>query len=146
MGDWATGMETASRRGCQRARDLALQHDAPLVARRHAGLGFGRQQRLGVGVERSLHQLLGRGQLDQLAGIHDGDAVTDVGHDAQVVADEEIGEAELALQVREQVEHVGLDGDIEGRHHLVADDQPRLSTSARAMLARCFWPPEISCG
>jgi hypothetical protein len=43
----------------------------------------------------------------------------------QVVGDEQVGQAQLALQLEQQVEHLALDGDIERRHRLVADDQLR---------------------
>ena len=44
----------------------------------------------------------------------------------QVVRDEQVGEAELLLQVLEQVDHLRLDRHVERRHRLVADDQLRL--------------------
>jgi hypothetical protein len=42
---------------------------------------------------------------------------------AEVVGDEDVGEAELLLQVLEQVDDLGLDRDVEGAHRLVGDDQ-----------------------
>lgn len=39
------------------------------------------------------------------------------------MADEEIGEAELVLQILEQVDDLGLDGDVEGACGFVADDE-----------------------
>ena len=41
----------------------------------------------------------------------------------EIVADEEIGEAELLLQVDQQVEHLRLHRDVERRDRLVGDDQ-----------------------
>ena len=46
--------------------------------------------------------------------------------DADVVGDEEVGEAELVLEVVEQVDDLRLDRDVEGRDRLVGDDQLRL--------------------
>ena len=40
-------------------------------------------------------------------------------HHREVVRDEEVGEAELVLQVVEQVHHLGLDRDVERRDRLV---------------------------
>ena len=40
--------------------------------------------------------------------------------------DEDEGEAVARLQVLQQVEHLALNGDVEGRHRLVADEQLRL--------------------
>src|SRR5215208_5185253 len=67
--------------------------------------------------------LLRRRDLDQLAQVHHADAVGDVGDDGEVVGDEEISEAELALEVAQQVEHLGLDGDVQRGDGLVADDE-----------------------
>ena len=41
----------------------------------------------------------------------------------EVVGDEQVGQAELRLQVDQQVDHLGLDRDVERRDRLVADDQ-----------------------
>ena len=49
--------------------------------------------------------------------------VADVLDHGQVVRDEQISEAELALQVDHQVEHLGLDRDVERGDRLVGDDQ-----------------------
>jgi hypothetical protein len=43
--------------------------------------------------------------------------------DAHVVGDEDVGQAELALELLEQVEDLGLDGNVQRRHGLVAHDQ-----------------------
>ena len=50
----------------------------------------------------------------------------DVPDDAEIVRDEQVGEPHLALQVGEEVEHLRLDRDVEGRDRLVGDDQLRL--------------------
>ena len=47
-------------------------------------------------------------------------------HDVQVVRDEDVGQAEVALQVLEQVQDLRLHGDVERRDRLVADDQLRV--------------------
>ena len=52
-----------------------------------------------------------------------GDPVGDVLDDREVVRDEQVREVELALQVFEQVEHLGADRDVEGAHGLVKDDE-----------------------
>lgn len=67
--------------------------------------------------------LLDGTKLDDLASEHDRDAIAHVTDHAHVVADEEIAHAQLALQVFEEVEDLGLDGDIEGAGGLVADDE-----------------------
>ncbi len=44
----------------------------------------------------------------------------------QIVGDEDVGEAELALEVLQQIDDLCLNGDIERRHWLVQDQQSRL--------------------
>ena len=44
---------------------------------------------------------------------------------AQVVGDEDVGELQLALQVAQEVQHLGLDRDVERGDRLVGDDQLR---------------------
>ena len=60
---------------------------------RGSGTGIAGQQRLGVGVDRLRVELLRRRDLHQLAEVHHRDAVGDVPHDAQVVGDEQVGQA-----------------------------------------------------
>ena len=90
---------------------------------RGSGLGHGRQQRHGVGVARRRIQLVDVGDLDELAEVHDPDPVADVLDDREVVGDEQVGEAELLLEVVEEVEDLALDRDVEGGDGLVADDE-----------------------
>ena len=71
-------------------------------------------------------QLLGRRRLDDLAEIHDGDAVGDVLHHGEIVADEDVGEAKALLQLLHQVDDLRLDRHVERRHRLVGHDQARL--------------------
>ena len=49
--------------------------------------------------------------------------VRDVPDDVQVVGDEDVDQPELLLEVLEQVEDLRLDGDVQRRDRLVADDQ-----------------------
>ena len=67
--------------------------------------------------------LLLRRHLDDLAEIHDGNAMRHVLDNSQIVADEEQREAELPLQILQQVDDLRLDGDVERRDRLVAHDQ-----------------------
>src|SRR6185503_7635607 len=60
------------------------------------------------------------------AQVHHGDAIADVLDDGQVVGDEQVREVHAALQVAQQVDDLRLDGDVEGRHRLVGDDEPRV--------------------
>ena len=61
--------------------------------------------------------------LDHLAQIHNGNAIGDVLHDGQVVGDKQIRRTKLVLKFLEQVQNLGLNGNIQSGNGLVADDQ-----------------------
>src|SRR5258705_964 len=61
--------------------------------------------------------------LDDLAEIHHGDTVRHVLDNSQIVADEQQREAELALQILQQVDDLRLDRNVERRDRLVANNQ-----------------------
>ena len=63
--------------------------------------------------------------LDDLAEIHDRDAVGDVANDREVVRDEDVRQPEVALQRLEQVDDLRADRDVERRDRLVENDQLR---------------------
>src|SRR5882757_2703738 len=115
-------VETASAGWIDRAWYVALQDDrlagGPRLRYRHR-----REESLGVGMPGRAEDLLPGRHLDDLAEIHDGDTVRHVLDDRQIVADEEQREAELPLQILQQVYDLRLDGDVESRDRLVADDQ-----------------------
>ncbi len=66
----------------------------------------------------------GRGLHDP-AEVHDRDPVGDVPDHRQVVRDEQVGQAELLLQVLQQVDDAGLDRHVQRRHRLVEDQHLR---------------------
>ena len=84
-------------------------------ASRRAAARDRREQRLRVRVQRPREQVGRVGELDDLAEVHHGDAVGDVADDGEVVRDEEVGQPEVALQLDEQVQDLGLDRDVERR-------------------------------
>ncbi len=114
---------TARRRGKRRGQFAADRLEADVAIVVEDELGHGVEQRLGVGMVGLRVDLLRFAELDDAAEIHDGDAVAHMAHHAQIVADEQAGEIELAAQLQEQIEDLRLDGDIEGGHRLVADQQ-----------------------
>src|SRR5207302_787898 len=57
---------------------------------------------------------------------HDGDAITQVLHDLQIVRDEQVRQLALALQLDEQIDDLRLDRDVERAQRLVGDDEARL--------------------
>ncbi len=67
----------------------------------------------------------GRAALDDPAEIHDRDLVRDMADQREVVADDQIGQAQFTLQVAEQVDHLALDGDVEPGSRFVRHDEFR---------------------
>ncbi len=65
-------------------------------------------------------------EFDDLAQIHDSDAVGNVAHDLNVVRNEQVCQSEVPLQVHEQVEDLRLHGHIERRGRLIEDDELRI--------------------
>ena len=80
-------------------------------------------------------------------GVHHGHLVAHLGHDAEVVGDEDQGEAVALLQVLQQTQVLGLDGEVEAGGRLVGDEQ-RAARRRCAMAPTMRWrmPPDIWCG
>ncbi len=55
--------------------------------------------------------------------VHYGHPIGDMPHNGQIVRNEQVGDAKFFLQLGEQVHHLGLNGDIEGRNGFIANDQ-----------------------
>ena len=70
-------------------------------------------------------QVVHRRALDDAAEIHHRHLARDMLDHGEVVADEQIGEAELAPELVEQVEDLRLHGDVERGGRLVADHDAR---------------------
>src|ERR1700730_9125030 len=121
---WAASDQPASIRRVDRAGDFADETqpracDTPLGDRRR------REQRARVGMLRSAEDTLRGADLDNAAQIHHRDTVGDVLDDLEIVADEEIGQIQPALQIEQEVEDLAAHGDIERRGRLVEDDDVR---------------------
>ena len=84
---------------------------------RHRG-----EQGLRVGVLRVLQHRLGAALLHQPAALEHRDVVGDLGHHAEIVGDEQDAHAAPLLQVADQLEDLGLGGDVERRGRLVGDE------------------------
>ena len=82
------------------------------IARRGVALGLGGKQRPGVGVLRVGEDLSHSARFDDLALLHHDHVVGDAAHDVEVVGDEQHRHAELRLQVLEQLQDLGLHGDV----------------------------------
>src|SRR6266568_3180568 len=118
----ARGEAAARRHGADRRHltgDRAEAAGVAIDARDRA------QQELGIGMRRSGEKLIDRGDLDDLAGIHDSDAIGDRGDDAEIVSDEDHRHAIGGFELGEEREDLCLDGDVEGGRRLVGEQQLR---------------------
>ena len=70
-------------------------------------------------MQRIAVELLAFGHLDDFPEIHHRDAVGDVFNHRQVVRNEEVGELEFVFELREQIDDLGLDRDVQRRDRLV---------------------------
>jgi len=89
--------------------------------RRHRG-----DQHLGVALHRPRQDLLGRPHLDQLAPAQHGHAMGDLGHDTEIVGDEQHAGALARLQFGHELQDLGLRGDVQGCGRFVGDQQHRI--------------------
>jgi hypothetical protein len=102
-------------------------------------------------VARGTEEGRARCAFDDHAQVHHRHGVGDVLDHAQVVADEQVGDAEFALQVLQQVEDLRLHRHIQRRDRLVRDDQRRLQrerprdAQALALAARKFVRKTLVC-
>ena len=85
--------------------------------------GYRGEQRARIGVARRGEDGVRAAFLDDASQIHHGHAIGDVTHNAQVMADEDEGQAEVADQVGQQVHHLRLHRDIERAHRLIPDHE-----------------------
>ena len=86
----AARVKAAPVRRVDRAGWIPLENEPPTLG---GGIrnGNGRQERLGVGMERLRVQFLAIRQLRDLAEVHHRHTVADVLHDPQVMRNEEVG-------------------------------------------------------
>jgi len=121
----AARMKRAAGRRRGRAWYIALQHDATTsVARAWIGYWNRRHQRLRIGVHRLFIQRGPGTFLDDAPEIHHRDAIGNAPHHREVVCDEQIGEAQLALQILQQVDDLRLNRNVQRRDRLVQNQQP----------------------
>ena len=78
-------------------------------------------------MKRRLEERIARPGLDDLPGVHHAHPVRHARDHAEVVGDQQHPHPLPALDIGKQVEHLGLDGDVERRRRLVGDQQLRTS-------------------
>src|SRR3984957_10696408 len=78
-----------------------------------------------IGMRRIGEQSGGFADLDDTPAVQDGGRLADVRDDGEIMADQEKGQARLALEIAHEVQRLRLHRDVERRHRLVCDDEPR---------------------
>lgn len=116
------GLETAPGLGVHDLRRFAGIDRGEFVKGR-AGIRNRGQQELGVGMSRVGQKLLGRADLDDVAGVHDDDSVSDVSGRSEVVGDVEDGDAFASAKIGHEVEDADANGDVEHRDRLVGENE-----------------------
>ncbi len=111
----------AALRWIQRAGDLSDQRRKCFLTCCDIGCLF--QQRPGVRMFRIFKDLIPRTQFHDPPQIHDRDAIRDMANNRQVMADEGIGQVQLFLEVKKEVDHLRLNGHIERRNGLIAHQE-----------------------
>ncbi len=76
-----------------------------------------------VGLARVAQDFLDGAVLDHLAMTQHDDAVGDVGHDAEIMGDQQHAHAALAPEIVDQAQDLALGGDVERGGRLVGDQQ-----------------------
>ena len=99
-------------------------------------------ERPGVRVPRVPEELVGVGDLDDPAEVHDGDPVAEVLHDGEVVRDEQDAQAELARSGAKSSRIVACTDTSSAETGSSAMSTSGRTARARAMARRCRWPPE----
>ena len=89
--------------------------------------GHGADQRLGIGGLGAAQNLFRRSGLDDLAAMHDRDAVGNLGDDAHVVGDEQDADAAAVGQVAQELEDLRLHRHVERRRRFVGDQEPGIA-------------------
>jgi hypothetical protein len=121
----AAGSKPAARRRCNRRRRLADRH---AFGGPHVWIGHrdSLDQQRGIGMCGAREQLLGRTHFAQPAEIHHGDPVAHRFDDRKIVGDKEQRQTEARLQIFQQIEDLGANGNVKRRNRFVADDKLRI--------------------
>src|SRR5687767_11813342 len=69
---------------------------------------------------------LARADLDDLSEVHHGYAVADALDHRHIVRYEEISELHACLEIKHQVDHLRLHGNVKSRNRFICDDDARL--------------------
>ena len=116
----ASWMEGTSRRRVDRAGDIVRKGLIPTFVMR-IGDRHRRKQRPCVGMERVRKECICISKFHYLTQVHYRDSIADMANNAQVVADEEVGQSEIFLKILKEIEYLRLNRDIKRGHRFVSD-------------------------
>ena len=85
---------------------------------------------------RIIEDLIRCSLFDDLAAVHDRDAVADACHDAEVMRDHDDAGVDLILKIADELQHLRLDGHIQRGGRFIGDDDLGSHASAIAMMMR----------
>src|SRR5260370_41301639 len=80
----------------------------------------------GIALLRALHDRDRRPGLHHTALTHDDGPLADLPHNGEVMADEQVAHGRGLADVRQQIEYLGLDGNVQGRYCFIQDEDLRL--------------------
>lgn len=141
----ASGVEPAAGRRVDGVGHLALEDNA-LALEMGVRVGHGGYERLRVGVAAVLKELLGVGDLHDLAEVHDRGPVGDVLDHRHAVGDEQEGHPELCCSRLSRLSICACTETSSAETGSSQTMKSGFSARALAMQMRCLCPPENSCG
>ena len=121
VGVWASRMKRTSGGHIKRRRRFSGEFRGGW---RFADFRRGVQQDSGIGMTRTGEHGITVADFAYLPEIHNGGAVTKVLHNGQIVGNKQVGELSGLSQVKQEVEYLGLDGDIQCGDGFIGDNKP----------------------
>lgn len=137
----AAGIRQVDRRG-----NFALDNLTLRLILAHDRQRNCRKQCLSVRMQRILEQQISRCFFYHSSHIHNRNIIRKIFYYGQVMGNEDIGQAQILLQLFEQVQNLRLNRNVQRGNRLVADDDFGFIAKARAMPIRWRRPPSSSCG
>ena len=117
--------EAAARRQSHGIGHQALDGiQSPLV---HMDFGDGIHQPDGVGMPHILENFMDRSVFHHLAGIDDCRHLAGLGHNTQIMGNQDGCRIKFLFQVLHHFQHLGLNGHIQGRRRLVGNENLRVA-------------------
>src|SRR5580704_17368585 len=124
LGDRTAWQERAARREPERVGDLP--GDGPWRTVGVVDVDSGGEQGGRIRMPRRVQHGADRARLHDAARVHDRDLITNLPHDAEIVRDEDEAQPFRVPQVLQQAQDLRLDGHVERRGRLVAEQDRRV--------------------